>query len=124
MHRPLMVRVAVASALLSFGACAHTEEQRRQSDFVSHADARVSEMEANINKLDKRVEQQLPGEPKRELLGAVENLKNKTAEARSGVRDLKSKDPVSWVDLKPTIDRELYEMDGAYNEALRVFSAH
>lgn len=123
--RPLSsARIALVGAVLSFGACAHTEGQRRQSDFAKDANDRVSQMESNIDKLDKRVEQQLPGEPKRQLLGAVENLKTKTAEAKAGVKELNAKNDTAWIDLKPTIDRELYEMDGAYDEAVRVFSAH
>lgn len=119
-----MMRVVLIGSICTFSACAHTEEQHRQSDFVDRAENRVSEMESNISKLDKRVEQQLPGAPKRELTAAVENLKNETAQAKAELKDLKARDATTWVEKKPAVDRELYEMDGAYNEALRIFSSH
>src|SRR5688572_25303850 len=113
-------RMVLMSSFLLTTACMHTEEEHRQRDFAKRAETRVSEMERNIAKLDKRVEQQLPGDPKRELSAAVENLKKETAEAKVELSELKSRDAVTWVEKKPTVDRELYEMDGAYNEALRV----
>lgn len=119
-----IVRTALISSGFAFTACAHTEEERRQRDFVNRAETRVSEMESNIVKLDKRVEQQLSGVPKRELAAAVENLKTETAQANAELKELKAREATTWVEKKPAVDRELYEMDGAYNEALQAFSSH
>lgn len=116
-------RTSLVLAVTGLIACAHTADEKRKNEFQSNAQSRISKMESNIENLEQR-NKELLGQPQVDLTSAINELKTQTAEAKDEVAELKARSTDTWLEKKANVDKELYDMDGAYNAALRVLTAH
>jgi polyhydroxyalkanoate synthesis regulator phasin len=111
-------------AFISFmllASCAHTETASQQKEFAEASEDRIEAMEKQVTKLSARRDQLL-GQPKADLAAAIEALKAQVAKAKDEVNTLENADAKKWLDLKSTVDKELYNMDAAHGTALKVFA--
>jgi hypothetical protein len=113
----------MVAAVLGFG-CIHTLEEKRKADVERVAEVRISAMEDNISKVVDTKNQQLTGEPRDNLNASIEELKQITNQAKSELKELKSRDTKTWLDKKVTVDQKLAEMDRTYSEALGIITSH
>lgn len=111
-------------AALFFTACAHTSEVDQQKQaFQKLAEKRVDAMEKIVAALEVR-ETQLLGQPKEELAQALAYLRKQTNVAKDQLDKLDDASKDRWVEVKSAVDKELFNMDTAYNSALSVFAKY
>jgi uncharacterized protein YPO0396 len=111
-------------AALYLTACAHTSEVDQQKQaFQKLAEKRVDAMEKIVAALEVR-ETQLLGQPKEELAQALAYLRKQTNVAKDQLDKLDDASKDRWVEVKSAVDKELFNMDTAYNSALSVFAKY
>jgi hypothetical protein len=115
--------IVVAAGILGFG-CIHTSEEKRKSEVERVAEVRIEAMEGNIGKIVETRNQQLSGDPRENLNAAIENLKLITNQAKSELKELRSRDTKTWLDKKLSVDQKLAEMDRTYSDTLGLISSH
>ncbi len=109
---------------LLFAACAHMSEVDQQKQaFQKLAEKRVDAMEKIVAALEVR-ETQLLGQPKEELAQALAYLRKQTNVAKDQLDKLDDASKDRWVEAKSAADKELFNMDTAYNSALSVFAKY
>lgn len=93
-------------ALLSLflGACAHTADEKRKSEFENDAENRIEAMEKNVKELRERQGEQLGGTPKQELTASINDLQRTIGIAKAELKELKARDPSTWVEKKGAVD--------------------
>lgn len=105
-------------------SCAHTSEVDQQKQaFQKLAEKRVDAMEKIVAALEVR-ETQLLGQPKQELAQALAYLRKQTSVAKNQLDKLDDASKERWVEVKSGVDKELFNMDTAYNSALSVFTKY
>lgn len=116
--------LALGCAALCLAACAHMSEVDQQKEgFQKLAEKRVDAMEKIVRALEVR-ETQLLGEPKVELAQALAYLRKQTTVAKAELDKLDGAPKERWVETKSAVDKELFNMDTAYNSALSIFSKY
>ena len=120
----LVRNVATGFAALYLVGCAHLSEVDQQKvSFQKLAEKRVDAMEKIVKALETR-ETQLLGEPKVELAQALAYLRKQTNVAKNELDRLDDAPKEKWVEAKSAVDKELFNMDTAYNSALSVFAKY
>lgn len=116
---------AVLLTILFASACAHSPSKmadERKEDYEKSVENRINQMEDNIESLRAR-EDQLLGAPRAELSDAVANLEQEVSASRAQLEELRNRNSDTWVSKKGEVDRQLQEMDNAYDDALEVIVA-
>ena len=120
----LLRNVVAGLAALYLVGCAHMSEvDQQKASFQKLSERRVESMERIVKALEVR-EGQLLGEPKAELAQALAYLRNQTNVAKNQLDKLDDTSKEKWVEAKSAVDKELFNMDTAYNSALSVFAKY
>lgn len=105
-------------------ACSHAADSRAKDEFATNATNRIQTMEGNIKHLEARKEKMF-GTPRDDMQAAVEYLRSQTEEAKTELKAVEqSADATTTANKRADLDRELHEMDSAYNGALEMITAH
>jgi hypothetical protein len=116
--------IVTGCTALYLTSCAHTSEVDQQKQaFQKLAEKRVDAMEKIVTALEVR-ESQLLGQPKQELAQALAYLRKQTNVAKDQLDKLDDAPKERWVEVKSAADKELFNMDTAYNSALSVFAKY
>ena len=120
----MIARILSCALLLMSWSCMHTADEKQKLSFEATAEDRIESMEDNAQILEKRAKEQIDSTLKGDFQTRITTLKRSTSEAKAELAELRARDVSTWVEKKPAVDRKLYEMEDAYNEALDFIESH